>query len=761
MKKSRILAVVFLIPLLNLFPLLRGGELKNAEELFMQGKWEECRRILAVLLNDDNIKKLPEAERTKAAAMQEYIIGSNPELIAESLKLAREIAAHPGWLTDDLLNHATLLIRRAADWKDRGIIEYQELCAAAGKLLGQARDNGDPDTALKILMLQVRNHNLDGEYNEPLKKIIQTLHFYYPPAKMNIRRIPPGAARLMTLAGDQYMGLGIRSNSEREKKDAFSQAAKYYTWSLAGTPFSDPQFQYLSNQLHYCAETLKLLGFQLNLPRNIRPRSATDVAMIDEMLKHRRYQDVILATETHAAPAMRIRCAAALAGIGDFNKAVETACAQGVDPADAPVLLNIARTCLAGGRKDEALVLLRHYLTYAADNPDAEAALSECASLLLDAGQYQEAADRFLEYSKRTKDPDKQSRAVLAAAQSCYKAGNYPKTIELLRPRPFQPDNALLIVHALIHLEKYNDALTELKKILVLKNLTEAQQKTTLQLAIACLNGNAPEEEITYCRQILTQFPDDADSFKYAKRLLELYPGSQNINSEDYRKLGEWAIENHLEHGETVALVLRAGEWIPNASGRDSFYDKLLKRQDFSPADLASLLTYFHSTELKLKFLKRYRKPFANTPDICELYYQIASLEAIRGNRAEALKHCENILSQKPVYEYVKVKMLYAELLNAAGKNEAARRAWQELLQTRLQPGEIQQTVLNLSTSWEQSGEHKKAIATAWTAVPLDGKITPEAKENIRSLLQLIIRNAQKIPSDTDRQDAEELLKNL
>ncbi len=105
--------------------------------------------------------------------------------------------------------------------------------------------------------------------------------------------------------------------------------------------------------------------------------------------------------------------------------------------------------------------------------------------------------------------------------------------------------------------------------------------------------------------------------------------------------------------------------------------------------------------------------------------------------------------------------MLYAELLSADGKNEAARRAWQELLLTDLKPDQMQEIVLKLSTSREQSGEYKEAIATAWTAIPLDGKIAPERRETLRVLLQLIIRNAQKINSTADRQDAEELLKNL
>lgn len=743
------------------FFLLRGDDVKTAGELFKQGKWDECRKVLNVLLADDNVKKLSAPDKIRAAAMQEYIIGSNPELIAEHLKLAKEIAAHSGWLTPDLLNHSTLLIRRASDWKDRGILEYQELCAAANKLLSQARDNGDPDTALKILMLQIRSHNLNGEYNEPLKKIIRTLHFYYPPEKTSTRKLPEGAARLMTLAGDQYMGLGIRANSEREKKDAFTQAARYYTWALAGTQFADPQFQHLSDQLYYCQEALKLLGFQLRMPPGVRPRSSTDVAMIDEMLKHRRYQDVILATENNKNSSMQVRRASALAGIGDFEKAVKTATAEGITPADAPVVLNIARTCLAGGRKGEALALLRHYLNYASAAPDAGAALSECAALLLDAGNYQEAADYFLRFSEQPPDSEKKDRAILTAAQSYYKAENYQKAIELLRPRPFHPDSALLIVQSLIRQKKHTEALNELKKLMPRKTLTDAQRKTALRLAIACLNGKTPTEEIGYCREILERFPQDPDSFDSAKRLLELYPQGKDVAVDDYRKLGEWAIFNHLEHPETVPLIIQAGTHIPDVQTRDELYGKLLARPDFTPAELAALLPYFNSVELKLKFLKRYRKPFANNPDVCELYYRIATLEAERGNRAEALKHCQTILSQKPVYEYFKVKMLYAELLSADGKNESARRAWQELLLTDLKPDQMQEIVLKLSTSREQSGEYKEAIATAWTAIPLDGKMAQERRETIRALLQLIIRNAQKINSAADRQDAEELLKSL
>ena len=56
------------------FFLLRGDDVKTAGELFKQGKWDECRKVLNVLLADDNVKKLSPPDKIRAATMQEYRI---------------------------------------------------------------------------------------------------------------------------------------------------------------------------------------------------------------------------------------------------------------------------------------------------------------------------------------------------------------------------------------------------------------------------------------------------------------------------------------------------------------------------------------------------------------------------------------------------------------------------------------------------------------------------------------------------------------
>ncbi|MDD4181505.1 MAG: hypothetical protein PHE87_07745, partial [Victivallaceae bacterium] len=158
-----------------------AGKFEDVEKLFQQGKFVECNQAIDELLQTN----IATAQKLKLEAMREYIWGNNPDKIAENVKKAQEIAQHHGWLTADLLNHSTLLIRRAEDWKSRGIPEYQELSTTAGKLLEQVKDGGNPEIAIKLVMLQTKNFNLNGEYQEPMRLIDQVLRFFYPSVRYN------------------------------------------------------------------------------------------------------------------------------------------------------------------------------------------------------------------------------------------------------------------------------------------------------------------------------------------------------------------------------------------------------------------------------------------------------------------------------------------------------------------------------------------------------------------------------------------------
>lgn len=104
---------------------------------------------------------------------------------------------------------------------------------------------------------------------------------------------------------------------------------------------------------------------------------------------------------------------------------------------------------------------------------------------------------------------------------------------------------------------------------------------------------------------------------------------------------------------------------------------------------------------------------------------------------------------------------MQARLYSDLHQEDNARRCYQELLLTELPPKEKRKILLSLAESWERSGEWRKAMAQAWSGVPLSGKTEPQEddKKHIEQLLRLIIRNAEKADSREDKLEAEELLK--
>ncbi|MDD4180953.1 MAG: hypothetical protein PHE87_04940, partial [Victivallaceae bacterium] len=88
-----------------------------------------------------------------------------------------------------------------------------------------------------------------------------------------------------------------------------------------------------------------------------------------------------------------------------------------------------------------------------------------------------------------------------------------------------------------------------------------------------------------------------------------------------------------------------------------------------------------------------------------------------------------------------------------------ARKAYQELLLTKLKRQEKRKIILELAHSWERDNNAQKAIATAWTAIPPDGKSTDANETQI--IVNLVIRNAKKLNSQPDIENATEILKTL
>lgn len=754
MKKIFLLLIPFL---------LSAVDFNTAERCFAQGDFAACGRLIAALLDSQDTKKLTAEQKKKLLAMQEYLLGNDPEEIRRTVKNARKTASHQGWLNDELLKQASQLIRRAEYWKQCGIPEYQELSDAAAKLLERVRDNGTSDIALKLVMLQTRNFNLNGEYQEPLNRILQLLGLYAPDWNRNSgKKLSAAAVRLLMLAGEQYTGSGIRSKREAEKTEAFSNAAKFYLAALENLRREQPEYQELCDRLSYCGETLRLLGYRLRLPAKIRPRKPSAVGMIDDMLKARRFQDVILALQDNPDPAMRLRYLVALSASGEIEKTMQLLNAPGMKIEEPLLLLQVARNCLAVGKKTVAISLLQRFLKEFPDTPDSVIITRQYAELLIGEKRFSEAAAALLGVAGQLRNPKAAEQARFRAVQCFYQTEKWNECIKILELLPSTPERMLLKAQVQIQRKNNGEAMCLLQTYLKEKRLSEPERVNGRKLLISCAMKTDRGTAITACRSFILDYPDRPESFGYAKHLLELYQESE-AGQNDFMGLGNWTARHHLENREAVPLLLRCAGHLKKNSDQEELLKKLLGRKDFSSSELLALLDKLPSDSLKRDFLKKFRKPFRNTPDICALYLKSAEQDRKVRRFSEALKSCEILLNQKEVYQYPQVKKMQALLYSDLRQEDNARRCYQELLLTELPPKEKRKILLALAESWERSGEWQKAMAQAWSGIPMNiGVELPENdKKTIERLLRLIIRNAEKASSPEDKLEAEEILQDI
>lgn len=740
--------------LLFLSATLAAGMFEDAERLFLQGKFKECDSLIGSALK----AKPTDAQRVKLQAMREYIWGNDPEKVAENVKKAGEIARHRGWLTADLLNHSALLIRRAEDWKARGIPEYQDLSNAAAELLGQLKDGGNPAIAIRQVILQTRNDNLNGEYHEPIRLIQNLLRLYYPSRYRAQGKKSSGEIELLILLGEQYAGLGASTRDEREKIKTLSSAAQYYLQAVKHLPENSVRFPDLCDRLCLCRETLRLLGYHLQLPRRIKPRKSMELSMIDEMLRSRRFHDVVMALENKSEPSMRLRYATALSAIGKPDKAV--AVIQELKEIPEPhFLLQMGKYAIAFADKEKAGVFFQRFLATAPQGQDAITANQQYAAILIEQKKYDEGANVLLQQAKLLPGQDQKENTLFLAAQYFYQAGRYSDCIRVLSEIPPTPPRKLLSAQAQIKNNDIRNAFLLLNELLKEKNLSAGLRNTAAKLAVFCSMKLDSPDTVRLLEEFLRQYPDDAESPEYARHLLTLYK-TANANPVKFEKLATYFFRVAPMHHDTTAFLLACADRIPNAASRENIFRMLLNQKEMSAADLNVLLKKIPSLSLKREFWKRYHKPFENIPELCELYFQIAEIEFKLKNYRQTSAYLELLLQQTEVFQYKKCKKLQIESYVKLGRETDVRKSCQELLLTKLDTKEKRSIVLLLAQSWARSGESKKAIACAWTAVPLDGnKLDGNDERMIRDLLRIIIDEAKKIQSKIDLQEAEDVMK--
>ena len=727
--------------------ILSAGEFEEAEALFQRGKFKECEEMIVKTLET----KLSAEQKLKLLAMREYIWGNDPDKIAEIVKKTKEISAHQGWLTEDLLNHSTLLIRRAEDWKTRGIPEYQELSNAAAQLLSRLKDSGNPETAIKQVILQTRNLNLNGEYKEPMKLIRDVLHLYYPAGGSANKIKSTGETELLILLGEQYAGLGASAKNEQEKINALSSAAKYYLQAIEHLPVKSRRYRDLSNRLCFCRESLRLLGYNLRLPAKIQPKKSIEVAMFDEILRTRRFHDAVIALESRKNPVLRLRYAFALSAIGQINKAADVIRELKEIPEPHFILLS-ARNALASNQKRDAACLFQLFLKYSPNGSDTLPAAQQYVSILMEQKEYEKAAAVFLFIADLSTNRKMKDDVQFQAAQCFYESGKYDECIRLFSKIIPSPERMLLLAQAEIKVYDERGALALLQKILKEKSLSDEFRYSVLRLAVFCALKTDPIVARKLLYEVLQQYPNRTEMPEYARHLLNLYLKCR-ADSDDFFRLANIFFKNAPDHPDMTAFILECAAHITTRAQKEKILKLLLERQDYSVHKLKELLKHLPDAELKREFLNRYKKPFRNEPDLCELYFLMAEVETALKDDKTALTYLDILLSQKEVFRYVACMTMRIEANARLEREESVRNDCQALLLTRLSTSEKRRIVLRLAQSWERSGNLKKAIAVAWTAVPM----TKSTEQDVAELLALIIRNAKKIGAQDDLQDAMDL----
>ncbi|WP_303054759.1 tetratricopeptide repeat protein [Victivallis vadensis] len=745
---------------LLLCPLVCWGavDFQTAESLFEQGKVVECHKLIGRLFHSSEARKLTETQRMRLVAIQEYLSGSSPELIEETLKEARAFTKRKGVLTLDLLNYSTVLVRRAADWKKRAIPEYQELSDLANELLEHIRDEGDPAIALKVILLKTKNHNLNGEYRIPIKLISYSLQFYYPKRVLQSRNIPDGALRLLMLGGEQYEGLAALNSDVGEKVQAYSTASKYYLRAINGTSPSSPFFQQLSDRLHYCKETLRLLGYDLKLPSRIKPRSRIDIHLIDEMLSNSRFQDIVIALENNYDLSMQIRYAVALAALGDFEKLSVLKEHLVFSEETKDFILDIARYCLAAGKNEDGLFFLQKYLAVTPSGPEATLVYMDCARLVATQEQYKEAADYLLKLAEMNKAMKEE--ATWGAAKYLYLANDLEACLKLSEEFPDKARFTILASRTCMRRGEENRALQKLEELLKQKEMSAAEKTEALELAIACARKHAPSKAMEYCWTLLKENPEFQSNFPYAALLPELYSKNPAGEKACYA-LGELMLKHQYAHPELVPFLVKCAEKISSESLKEKLLEKIPAKRKLSAGEQLALLAIISSEKAQCDFLQRHVVPLNNTPEIIALFLMRGNLYLRTAQYEKAVSICEN-LQKLPAGKSFDCKILRARISHAQKQYKEARQAYQELLLHDLPPDQKKQIVLELAQCCEKSGEAAQAIAVAWSVVPLvEVNLKSEEAKTLKLLLELIIRCASQIGSQEDQQDAQMLLEQL
>lgn len=765
------------------------GTFAEAEKLFENGSYFEAEKIL-----NEYIRKY-ETEKSKnlvrARAMLEYIARKNPENRESVLKKYQTLAEAKKIDPDRILAEIPRGMMFLKVWKNDGVPKWIDLAQSLLILLDRAESKGAGPAFLKLVYYRAEVLLVRGDAREGAKQLENAVSHYYS-VSTAIEKLSAAdrlsIIRFYSLLGDAYTAIAAQTDEKDEKVKYHSLAGsawlKIYPALEKNTVLRTETVQKLRN----CAETLALLGRRLKLPAELlKIRRNEYYPLIRKMLEEKRCSGAGKVIEQELAKKDLDRArksellALRLASLGGLEKYAQCAAFLQRNSRDMPVTpeflakyLNLAGMLSAFGSQEDAYAFFSVLAAMPYQTRDLENILFQCANLAVKCGKTDQAKKHFEKAAELAETPVLKQQAFFQAAQCAEQIGDHAEAFRLagsaLRmdiPGNMQNHLRMLHLQSAVRIEKYETAASDADLLLAEKDLDRVLRgRAFLLAAIAAEKRNKPADADRYLTGYLTENPDAANYFPVLAELKRLRLANGGLL--ELTALCELALVSHNDAEETYRLILELGDFPRkknDVSKSLKIYRNLLKINIIAPDKLMALSHLLSSGDFKResweaddiarKLLAKHLPEYSDDPRIRELYFSLAKLYFHAGECTRAVHTLNHLLSEQRIYRMEEVLSLYAQILEKQGKWPEAANVWRRLFMTGRKSNRLE-IIRLLAFAEMKSGHCKRAVATAFLAIPADGKLKRDERENqlIFACLDILLKSAKEANLTEDYNEA-------
>jgi tetratricopeptide (TPR) repeat protein len=776
-----------------------------AQRCFQKGNYEFAEKLLSKFISTAENSSKNSTHRLKAVAMLEYIMRYGSKSIKKTLKEAQELQSSKQ-SPKQRLKSCLILIGRTRDWKKRSVPQWNELADTVLKVLDKINDNGKSITTSRITLLKVKVYELQGNNQQAVETLLECIKHYHPKLLGSLYHFPRrdmAPRRLLVALGKQYSIQANRARQKSKKQQLYSRAAGCFIKAVEGLKSDHIEVVNAKDSAVQCQEALRLLGYKLRLPKSLQTTAKDSACLLEQMIRQQRYKAALKAIEIQLKKNKQLAnvnllrlYANTLVGNKMYPKALEIyQQAAKLKPEDKLLRQDILVSANAFhkvGADNEARELFALFIQVAPDHPDVEQALFQCANLSMHQKKYSYATEYFMKCANKTAKISLKAKALFNAAQSEYQRKDYNSVLSIIsKAKEFEKslsptlvrDFTLLSAQALLKLaqtytpaniEFSRRALAEFQKLIQLDNMPpEIKERVILMASFSAITAEKPDTAISLLEQYLNNHLKEASAMQIADRLLVLYFENKRYNS--IQQLAKNISRAYPCAQKSREFVLNAGKRFvkKSLSGKVlKVYANFIQKNKFNESfllEISKVILQKEFDKIRPQADKLLIDVFAanlphapTAPASGEVYYQLANAYFRQGNNKASLALTDTMLAQKKVYCYFEVKFLHTKMMRKQKKYFSAIKDCQEMLLAE-PPSELRkEIILSLAESYSKSGNDKKAIATAWTVVPLTPKkFSPEERSKIKKILKLIYACSQKISSKADQNESVAIYKSI